>query len=452
MQESFEVNFDGLVGPTHHYGGLSFGNIASVSQKAQNSNPKEAALQGLKKMKALVDLGFKQAVLPPQLRPELSVLRRLGFSGTDSQVIEAAGKQCPDVLSACYSASSMWTANAATVAPSTDTRDGKAHFTPANLISKFHRSIEAEATSRVLRAIFRDDRHFVHHAPLPNAAIFGDEGAANHTRFCHPYGSSGLHFFVFGRSAFQQDKYPEPKRFPARQTLEGSASVARLHLLNPDSVVYGHQNPDVIDQGAFHNDVMAVGNQNVLFFHEKAYLNKTPLLSELNEKLQFKTQTGLIPIEVSSEQVSVEDAVKSYLFNSQLLTLPQTSQNSKTSMLLIAPQECAENPAVSKYLKTLLTSGQTPIQEIRYFDLKQSMQNGGGPACLRLRVVLNTQELAACQPNVFINDTTYPALRDWVIRHYRDRLTPQDLRDPQLLQETSKAMTELSSLMGFSIS
>ena len=29
----YEINFDGLVGPTHHYAGLSFGNEASTKTK-----------------------------------------------------------------------------------------------------------------------------------------------------------------------------------------------------------------------------------------------------------------------------------------------------------------------------------------------------------------------------------------------------------------------------------
>lgn len=422
MKKTFEVNFDGLVGPTHHYGGLSLGNIASVNHKAQISHPKQAALQGLKKMKVLADLGFKQAFLPPLRRPDLSVLRRLGFSGTAPQMIEAAWKVSPELVSACYSASSMWTANAATVAPSADTADGKVHFTPANLISKFHRMLEASQTSEILKKIFHDERYFVHHESLPNAQAFGDEGAANHSRLCRSYGSLGTQLFVFGCSAFNSKQYSEPKHYPARQTLEASQAIVRLHGLSANSVVYAQQNPEAIDAGAFHNDVVAVANQDVLFCHEQTYVNQKQVLAELGDKIDLNL------IQVSSQQVSLDETVRTYLFNSQLLSLPSGG------MMLVAPSECESSPAVSAYLAS------APFERVRYFDLRQSMQNGGGPACLRLRVVLTQEEMTACDPSVFINDQTYLRLTRWVDRHYRDRLAVEDLRDPSLLDESLLAL------------
>lgn len=420
MKRTFEVNFDGLVGPTHHYGGLSSGNIASINHKAQISYPKQAALQGLKKMKTLADLGFKQAFLPPLRRPDLSVLRRLGFSGTDPQMIEAAWKASPELVSACYSASSMWTANAATVAPSADTADGKVHFTPANLISKFHRMLEASQTSEILKKIFHDERYFVHHEPLPSAQAFGDEGAANHSRLSLSYGQCGVHLFVFGHSAFE--KFPEPQKYPARQTLEASQAIVRLHGLSANSIVYAQQNPEAIDAGAFHNDVVAVANQDVLFCHEQAYVNQKQVLKELGDKIDLNL------IQVSSQQVSLDEAVRTYLFNSQLLSLPSGG------MMLVAPSECESSPAVSAYLALAL------FEKIQYFDLRQSMQNGGGPACLRLRVVLTEEEIAACNQSYFINDQTYLKLTQWVDQYYRDCLSLEDLRDPSLLKESLLAL------------
>ncbi|WP_370298967.1 N-succinylarginine dihydrolase, partial [Pontibacterium sp.] len=126
--KAFEANFDGLVGPTHNYAGLSFGNVASEKHQAEVSNPKQAAKQGLTKMKALNDLGLVQGVLAPQERPDINTLRQLGFGGSDADVLAAAAKQAPRILAACCSASSMWTANAATVSPSADTANGKVHF------------------------------------------------------------------------------------------------------------------------------------------------------------------------------------------------------------------------------------------------------------------------------------------------------------------------------------
>ena len=432
----FEVNFDGLVGPTHNYAGLSYGNVASQSNAQEASNPKEAAKQGLRKMKALTDLGMTQGILAPQERPDLATLRRLGFTGNDARVLEQAAKQAPAVLAACYSASSMWTANAATVSPSADTRDGRIHFTPANLTNKFHRSLEPDVTGRILRAVFNNDRHFSHHLHLPENDHFGDEGAANHTRLCRAYGEAGVELFVYGRSAFDHSR-PAPKRYPARQTLEASQAIARLHGLGEESVVFIQQNPEVIDQGVFHNDVIAVGNQNVLFFHQQAFLSTDEVLAEISGKFG---EGDLHFIEVPTAEVSVLDAVKSYLFNTQILTL------ANGEMAIIAPTECRDNPAVSAYLDKLLTQD-TPIKAVHYMDVKQSMRNGGGPACLRLRVAMNDAELAAVNPACLINDRQFTRLDNWVDRHYRDRLSLDDLRDPSLVQESRSALDELTQIL-----
>ncbi|UVE19148.1 N-succinylarginine dihydrolase [Pseudomonas sp. LS44] len=436
--KAYEVNFDGLVGPTHNYGGLSYGNVASQSNSQASSNPKEAAKQGLAKMKALMDMGFKQGVLAPQERPDVVALRSLGFTGTDAQVVEKAAKEAFPLLAACSSASSMWTANACTVSPSADTADGRVHFTAANLNCKFHRSIEHPTTSRVLAAMFASEPHFAHHAALPAVAQFGDEGAANHTRFCKSYGEAGVEFFVFGRSAFDS-RFPAPQRYPARQTLEACQAVARLHGLDEQGVVYAQQNPAVIDQGVFHNDVIAVGNGEVLFHHEDAFLNTEHVLAELHGKLSqrgARFQALCVP----RDAVSVEDAVGSYLFNSQLLT------RADGSMLLVVPEECRYNERVRAYLAQL-TADDGPISEVKAFDLKQSMQNGGGPACLRLRVALNEQELAAVNPNVVMTASLYETLNQWVDKHYRDRLSESDLGDPQLLNECRTSLDELTQIL-----
>src|SRR5438874_9593839 len=253
---AIEINFDGLPGPTHNYSGLAEGNLASERHKSLASNPRQAALQGLAKMKALADRGFAQAVLPPHERPDMAALRAVGFAGDDSAVLRSAAKAAPQLLAACSSAAAMWVANAATVSPSADTADGRVHFTPANLVSHFHRSLEAPTTTRILRAIFADERRFVVHDALPAAAQFGDEGAANHMRFAEP-GTPGVELFVYGRAAFDPD-VPAPRRFPARQTREASEAVARRHGLAPQRTVLARQNPEAIDAGAFHNDVVAV--------------------------------------------------------------------------------------------------------------------------------------------------------------------------------------------------
>ena len=430
-----EVNFDGLVGPTHHYAGLSWGNVASAANAASRSNPRAAALQGLAKMRRLTQLGLVQAVLPPQERPDLALLRRLGWRGSDAQVLAAVAREAPRLLAASSSAAAMWTANAATVAPSTDTADGRVHLTPANLIDRFHRALEAATTTRVLRAIFRDPARFLVHDALPAHPWFGDEGAANHTRLAPAHAAAGLHLFVYGRSALGGG--PAPQRYPARQTLEASQAVARLHGLDPAQTLFVQQNPAVIDAGVFHHDVIGVGNEPVLLVHEDAFLDRAGTLAALRARLP-----ALVPVEIARDAVPLAEAVRTYLFNSQLLTLPDGR------MHLLLPSECAESPQVSTALDAILADAANPIATREHLDLHESMRNGGGPACLRLRVVLNEAERAACAPGIFLDDALYARLCAWVQQHYRDRLHEADLADPALLDDNRRALDELTRLLG----
>jgi succinylarginine dihydrolase len=438
MPTAREFNFDGLVGPTHNYAGLSFGNVASFNNINSMSNPKEAALQGLAKMRTLASRGFAQALLPPQSRPNFRLLRSLGFTGSDADVIARAYKEAPVILACAYSASPMWTANAATVSPSADTVDGRTHFTAANLNSKLHRSYEHKQTARTLRALFKDEKYFAVHDALPPTPAFGDEGAANHTRLCAAHGSPGVELFVYGRVEFDPDA-PAPKRFPARQTLEASQAVARLHGLHGQRTVYVQQDPATIDQGVFHNDVIAVGNANVLFYHQQAFVDEGAALASLQQAMAG-VQAELRAVRVDAADVPVSDAVSSYLFNSQLLSKP----NGK--MALVVPQECQENPAVEKYLQGLIASAGS-IDELISFDLRQSMRNGGGPACLRLRVALTDVESAAMHQGVVMTESLYARLATWVQAHYRDQLAPPDLADPSLAIESQTALDELTNIL-----
>ncbi len=434
-----EFNFDGLVGPSHNYAGLSFGNVASFNNVRSASNPRQAALQGLDKMRALAARGFAQAVLPPQARPNFRLLRRLGFSGSDADVLAQAWREAPVILACAYSAAPMWTANAATVSPSADTRDGRVHFTAANLNNKLHRSEEYVQATSSLRAIFADANRFVVHEALPPTPAFGDEGAANHTRLAREHGAAGVEFFVYGRAEFDPAA-PNPTRYPARQTLEASQAIARLHGLSAARTVFAQQNPDVIDQGVFHNDVIAVGNGNVLFYHEQAFADEAGTLGSLRAAME-SVGAELAAIRVASSEVPVADAVASYLFNSQLLS------RADGKMALVVPHECRENAAVSAYLAQLVASG-GPVDELVEFDLRQSMRNGGGPACLRLRVALTDEEAAAMHQGVVMTEALYGRLVAWVGKHYRDRLEPQDLADPQLAQECRAALEELETILG----
>ncbi len=428
-----EYNFDGIPGPTHNYSGLARGNLASERHANAIADPRAAALQGLAKMRALMRRGVPQAVLPPHERPAVNALRALGFAGTDAAVIAAAAREAPGLLAACSSAAAMWAANAATVSPSADTADRTVHFTPANLAAHFHRALEAPTTTAILRAIFADPRHFVVHDPLPAAPQLGDEGAANHMRFATANGA-GVELFVYGRRGFGTG--PMPQRFPARQTREASAAIARLHGLDAACTFFAQQNPTAIDAGVFHNDVVAVAHGGVLFCHELAWVDSPAVQGELERTLG----PGFVPVVVRNEDVSLNDAVATYLFNSQLVS------RIEGGVLLVAPVECADHAVVSAYLARL-TDGRGPIKDVATFDLKQSMRNGGGPACLRLRIDLTAAERAAVRANVFLDDALAAALDGWIGTHYRDRLAPEDLSDPALLDESRRALDELTQLL-----
>jgi succinylarginine dihydrolase len=403
------------------------------------ANPRLAALQGLAKMKALADLGYPQAVLPPHERPDLAALRALGYGGDDASVIACAARDESPLLAACSSAAAMWAANAATVSPSADTADGRVHFTPANLNNKLHRAFEHAQSARSLRAIFSNPRYFAVHDALPGTPAFGDEGAANHTRLCAAHGADAVEMFVYGRVEFDASA-PAPKRFPARQTLEASQAVARLHGLAAERTVYIQQNPDVIDQGVFHNDVIAVGNGNVLFYHEQAFADEAATVASLRAAMAG-VGAELQAVRVDTGAVAVADAVHSYLFNSQLLS------KHDGKMALVIPHECLENAAVARYLERLVARG-GPVDELLHFDMRQSMRNGGGPACLRLRVALTDEESSAMHQGVIMTEALYHTLVAWVEKHYRDHLEPKDLADPALALETHAALEELTRILG----
>lgn len=440
MSNAFEINFDGLVGQTHNYSGLCHDNIASEIHKGFTSYPKRAALQGLEKMRLMTQLGLKQAVLPPQERPHIPTLKRLGFTGTDADILNKAKHSDPNLFMGVCSATSMWTANAGTVSPSTDTLDGKVHITAANLVSKFHRSIEHPTATRVFRAIFSEQKYFVVHDALPCGDWLGDEGAANHTRFCESHEKTGVEFFVYGKTSLGQTAQ-STKNFPARQTREASGAIARLHGLDPDRTIFVQQNPDMIDNGVFHNDVISVGNQNVFFYHEDAFVGGDVVLAEIQGKLSRLCKKPFIPLKVLRGDIPAAEAVRTYLFNTQLVTLPNDS------MALIAPVECEESPLVKSYLDALLADISNPIRQVYYVDLRQSMQNGGGPACLRLRVIMTEDEIKTVNPAVFLDNGLYQKLKSWIEKHYRDELQLDDLADPQLLIEVRTALDDLTKIL-----
>jgi succinylarginine dihydrolase len=434
----FEVNFDGIVGPTHNYAGLSWGNLASTRHVGQTASPRQAALQGLEKMLAVWRMGIRQAVLPPLRRPRIDVLRDLGFGGDDQSLIETAWRHDPALVAACFSASGMWTANAATVSPSSDCADGRLHLTPANLSSSLHRSIEAGETFSLLQAIFAD-RCFCVHPPLPAGCALADEGAANHTRLGSDDSRPGVELFVFGQSVLNKN-LPRPSVFPARQTLEASQAVARRHQLDRTATLFVQQHPAAIDAGVFHNDVISVGNRNLLLVHEQAFLESDSALGRIAAAFRRTCGSDLILLQIRRNELSLDDAVNSYLFNSQLLTRPDGK------MTLLCPSDVDGNKAARQCVTRILECD-NPVDNVQFMDLRQSMNNGGGPACLRLRVVMNEEQWQRVHQGVLFDESLYVKLRDWIEENYREELRGEDLCDPGLLAEIDKAFAGLAAIL-----
>ena len=406
-----EINFDGIVGPSHNYAGLSLGNIASASHKGDASFPRAAALQGMAKMRANMALGLTQGFLLPLPRPNFGLLRDLAV-GPDSERA---------LLAAAWSASSMWTANAATVSPAPDTADRRCHLTPANLVTMLHRGQEWRDTQKQLRIAFGDERHFAVHDAVP--ASFGDEGAANHMRLCECHDSPGVEVFVYGRPGGP---------FPARQHEQASRAVARLHGLDPARCVFVEQNPEAIAAGAFHNDVVAVANGRVLFTHARAFAGQQGAYAAIRAAFP-----ALEVVEVSEEAVSLEEAIRTYLFNAQLLTLPSGE------MALVVPEECRESPSVWRWCEAMLASN-GPIRRVIPVDVRQSMANGGGPACLRLRVVADP---ATVDQRFLLNEAKAQRIEAVIADMWPETIEPRQIGDEDLACNVIEAREALLGVL-----
>jgi succinylarginine dihydrolase len=416
-----EINFDGLIGPSHNYAALSFGNIASASNAGATSAPRTAALQGLAKMRFVMGLGLPQGLLLPLERPNLRFLRAMGFAGSDAQVCAAAAAADPRLFATAMSASAMWTANAATISPAPDTADGRCHVSAANLSRMPHRSLEHPETEAQLRIAFAHPAFAVHPA-VP--AAFGDEGAANHMRLCSSHDAPGVEVFVYGEDG---------GRFPARQHRRASEAVARRHQLDPARTLFVQQSAEAIDAGAFHNDVVAVANGHMLFAHEQAFADPAALKADIARLLP-----DAVYVEVPASAVSLADAIRSYLFNSQLLTLPDGS------MALVLPKEAEETPSVRAWLAAHI-AGNGPIRAAHFRDVRESMRNGGGPACLRLRVVADP---ATVDPRFLLDAAKIDRLEALVERWWPAAIGPDDLANTDLWGQCQAARAALLVELG----
>ncbi|SFP35806.1 succinylarginine dihydrolase [Sphingomonas rubra] len=401
-----EINFDGLIGASHNYAGLSPGNLAATRNAGHSSRPRAAALQGIDKMRANLALGLVQGILLPHPRPDHGWLRTLStdYTGADRHLQAQA-----------LSASPMWAANAATVSPAPDTRDGRCHLTVANLVTMPHRSHEWPHTLAQLRLAFAHPA-FAIHAPVP--APFGDEGAANHMRLCADHGAPGVEVFVYGRAG---------GRFPARQHREACAAIARAHRLDPARTLFVEQSERAIAAGAFHNDVVAVADGPVLFAHEHAFADPARFHDDLRRLLPH-----VEIVEVPAAEVPLEDAIASYLFNAQLVS-------TEDGPTLIAPEETRTTASTWSWLERH-RGGNGAIRRVRVVDVRESMANGGGPACLRLRVVCDP---ATVDPRFLVDAAKLDRLSAIVERHWPDTIDPDAIGDPALLTRIASARAAL---------
>jgi len=402
-----EINFDGIVGPSHNYAGLSLGNIASASHKGDPSFPRAAALQGMAKMRGNLGRLGVQGFLLPLPRPNHGLLRALAVDPANDRAL----------LAAAWSASSMWTANAATVSPAPDCADGRCHLTPANLVTMVHRAQEWPDTQRQLRIAFGNQDHFCVHDAVP--PTFGDEGAANHMRLCEGHGAPGVEVFVYGERG---------GKFPARQHIEASRAVARLHGLDPARCVFIEQNPAAIAAGAFHNDVVAVANESVLFAHELAFADRQRAYDAMRAAFP-----ALQVVEVPDSAVSLAEAIRTYLFNAQLLTLPEGG------MALVVPGECRECEPVWSWCEDMAASN-GPIRQVIPVDVRQSMANGGGPACLRLRVVADP---VTVDPRFLLDHAKADKIESVIAGYWPEQIDPDDLGHESLENSVKAARLAL---------
>src|SRR3546814_806946 len=143
-------------------------------------------------------------------------------------------------------------------------------------------------------------------------------------RLCTSHGGKAVEVFVYGQRG---------GAFPARQHVEASRAIARLHQLDPERTLFVAQSEEAIAAGAFHNDVVAVANENVLLAHEQAFEDRADFYASLKRLLP-----EVEIIEVPASAVTLDDAVRSYLFNAQLVTLPEGG------MGLVLPEEARDTP------------------------------------------------------------------------------------------------------------
>ena len=253
-----EINFDGIVGPSHNYAGLSLGNLASARNAGDVSYPRAAALQGLAKMRSNLALGLVQGLFVPLPRPATALARRAGHdiergrTGDRRQCHERIG----DVGGQCSDRQPRAGHRRRPLPPHRRQSEDDAAPQP-----RMARHAGATATGVRGATHLRSMPRFRAHSATRARPITCD--------WRRDHGEPGVEIFVYGVGGGP---------FPARQHVEASKAVARLHRLDPERTFFAAQSEEAIAAGAFHNDVVAVANERVLFAHEQAFADKAAIV------------------------------------------------------------------------------------------------------------------------------------------------------------------------------
>lgn len=436
-----EINIDALVGPTHHFGGLGVGNVASQQHAYRTSRPREAALEGLRKAALVASLGVPQFLFLPPPRPRFTWLQELGLSVDSSEQLAAALHAAPQAFSAAFSSAFMWAANMATVSAACDCRDGRLHITPANLISSWHRGGEAAERRVELNKLLKPLEQFTLHPPLPAIVPLRDEGAANHMRLCDATGEIGFNLFIYGDDS---GRGSSDSQFFPRQTRDACKAIACRHKLDPQRTFFLQQHPVAISSGVFHNDVIATSHGRLLIHHELAFRDAEPELQRMEETFRRTTGMALIRIQIPTSELPMDEAVRSYFFNSQIVTPPHSRLSTQVpQMVLISPQQCREIPSTRRLIDRLIAAPENPMEQVHFVSLEQSMANGGGPACLRLRVPLAGHDIEQLPRKLRLDRPLEERLAAAIERWYPQTLELADLCDLAFVRELSQISANL---------
>ncbi len=318
----------------------------------------------------------------------------------------------------------MWTANAATVTGH--------DITVANLSSSLHRSIEAETTIDELRELL--PKTFRIHPPLSGGHAMRDEGAANHMRLSAGDGHASVHVFVHG------DHDPRPMRHLARQSKASFDAIARRHALKPDQFFQVKQSAVAIDAGAFHNDVVAISHGRTLIHHEYAFHQSDRVMESLEEQFVEVTGQRLVRIVVAETDLPLDDAVATYLFNSQVVAAADDPRNT----MLVCPVEVSLHPVAKAIVDGWIANGH--FRRVQFIDLGESMAGGGGPACLRLRIPMPADEVAGVSAVHRWTQTLDEKCEAVIDAFYPTAVTLKDLTDATFNEQVTEAQQRIEAI------